>query len=173
MAVRIRVYPNYGMGAYGGVGGYGGYGVTPYASQLYNTKIANVKQTSALRLAYERALFAERLKLAQLQAQLQYGGYAGGFTPLASPYMLNGGMLGAGMLGAGAVPSMLGGFGGLGLMGRGQVNVTNQTAAGAANQTVTNNNSYVNTRTMSGMPVPYPMYYQRPGLLGGLLDGLF
>jgi hypothetical protein len=77
MSIRIRVYPQYGaaagLGAYGamGLGGaYGAYG-TPLA--LANQKLANVRQTSNLKLAFLDALYKEKLKNVELQSQLRYG----------------------------------------------------------------------------------------------------
>lgn len=117
MSVRIRVYPQYGArGMYGGMGGL--YGRNGYAgTRLAQQQLTNERRTSSLRLQYERQLWAERLKLAQLQAQVQYGGYGGvqngmyGGNAFANSYM------GMGALGFNPMTSGTGFFGGLGLGG--------------------------------------------------------
>jgi hypothetical protein len=110
---RIRIYPNYGMGGMGGygmMGGMGAYG--PYAanSRVAQVKLQNERRTSNLRLAYERALWSEKLKTVQLQTAMQYSGYG-----VASPYA---GLQSAYMGGTGGFNpfGMLGGLG-LGLGG--------------------------------------------------------
>ena len=91
MAVRIRVYPNNGMG----MGGYGGLGMNRYgaSTRIAQVQLQNERKTNNLRLQYERALWAERLKGVQLQAQVQYGGYGaagyGAAYPRVSPYGMN------------------------------------------------------------------------------------
>ena len=145
MSVRIRVYPQNGLGGYGGYGGYGMNRIGGYGYGLANVRLQNEKRTSALRLNYERALWQERIKTVQLQSALQYGGNGIGAPRIVTPF--GGAMLGAGMLGGG----LFGGAGlGMGsilpqvLAGNGQTNITNQTGAGAAQQTVTNANNYSN-----------------------------
>lgn len=168
MAVRIRVYPQNGMyGGLGGVGGaYGRYG------GLAHVQLQNEKKTGNLRLQYERALWAERLKTVQLQTAMQYGGAAGvgGAMPLAmaNPYALGaygvGGALTApGML-AGAIPP---GFG-----GSGQSNVTSQTGSGA--QTVANTNHYSNVvwNQTPAFGYGFPFGGGGGGFLSGLLGAL-
>ncbi len=120
MAVRIRVFPQNG-----GFGGYGGmYGMnSPYAqlmtqNKLNQQKLSNEKRTSALRLNYERALFNERLKLTELQAQVRYGGLGG--INYGSPLALGGltnSWMGLGALGMNPLSSGSNFFGGLGLGG--------------------------------------------------------
>lgn len=86
MAVRIRVYPRYG--ALGGLGGaYGGYGVGAYGveNQLTQQQLRNERQVSSLRLQYERALWAEKLKQTELTAAIKYGAAANPY--MANPYM--------------------------------------------------------------------------------------
>jgi hypothetical protein len=117
MSIRIRVYPQYGrsLGGYGGLGGYGygGYGVQ---ARVTAQKLKNEKQKSNLRLQYERALFAERLKTVQLQTALQYGGgYGYGVRP-AMPMSFTNAFMGAGGMGFSSGPGF---FGGLGLGGLG------------------------------------------------------
>lgn len=167
MAVRIRVYPNYGgYGGYGGQGAYGyGYGMQGRLSQQ---QLTAERRQNSLRLQYERALWTERLKLAQLQAQLQYGGGYGGGYGWGAPGT---GSFGAGMLGGmnmfGAVPGLLG--------AGGQSNITNQHAMGAAHQTVSNANHYSsNNYVMGGMSSPfgYGFPFGGGGGGGGLLSGL-
>lgn len=143
MAIRIRVHPQ-GAGAYGAYGAAGAYG--PGNMQYFQEKLDNEKRTSNLRLSYERALWQERLKLTQLQGQLSAGVVGAGYpAALGGAYGMAGGMI-PGML-PGGLP---GGFGmapGLGMPimgGSGQTNVTNQSAAGAGNQSVTNSNTYSN-----------------------------
>ena len=69
MAIRIRVYPQYG--GYGGLGGYGGFGGFGVNNRLSQVQLQNQRRISSMQLQYERALWAERLKLVQLQSQLQ------------------------------------------------------------------------------------------------------
>lgn len=185
-------------------GGYGGYGngVGAVSSQQYfNQALSNQRQVSDLKLDYERQLWAEKLKAAQMQAAIQYGGQQGwGGSPwgVASPYAMNGAMLGAGALPVAAVPTAVpyagipqgygAGFGqGFGQLpftsGSGQTNINNQVAVGAATQTVTNNNDYSNTvRTAPpawGSPYGGSPYGQPWGMpygqqqSGGFLSRLF
>lgn len=187
MAVRIRVYPNNGLG------GAGGYGTNALTNRLYSTQLSNERKTSNLRLTYERALWTERLKQAQLQAQVQYGGYgaAGYGAAVASPFGYGAAMPGA--FGLGGVPagfSQVPGMGmgyssfGQGMPGlagaAGQTNITNQSAVGAANQSVTNSNTYSNyvmNRTQAPFAggLPFGSGYGGYGYgngSGGLLSGL-
>ncbi len=108
MAVRIRVYPQNGLGGagmYGGVGGVGAYGAAPLAQQ----QLQNERKTNNMRLEYERALWQERMKTVQLQTAMQYGAgsYAQPVNPI-SPYGSFGGMMGG-----------MGGYGGVGAAGFG------------------------------------------------------
>ncbi len=152
MAVRIRVYPQYGGLGMNGLGLNGMNGGAVSASTYYNSKLNTQKQVSSLQLGYERALANERIEKVRLEERLKnpyalgaVGGALGGL-PLAGAF---GGMpLGMGVgLPLGGLP--LGGvpMGGLpmggipaGFAGHGQSNVTNQTSTGGANQTVTNSN---------------------------------
>src|SRR3954451_4896813 len=85
MAIRIRVHPQIG-GAFGGAYGMMG-AVSP--QQYYQQELQNEKDTSNLRLQYERALWQEKLKSTQLSSALQYGSQ----QPMVSPY----GALGLGL----------------------------------------------------------------------------
>lgn len=180
MATRIRIYP-------GGVAG-GAYGGNPYAAQqmLSQEQLKNERETSALRLQYERALWGEKLKQAELTSAIKYGA-----TNQAMPYGMGqpmgglGGFFGAGMLGGmlgGVIP---GGFGAAvptpgivpaGFGGSGQSNLTSQTAAGAATQSVSNANTY-NSYVMGGASGlgygGYPYGYSGGSWLGNLLRGIF
>jgi len=141
MAVRIRVYPQGGVA--GGVGGYG-------YNALAQTQLRNQRQTSALQLQYERALWQEKIKTVQLQTAMQYGSQGLGAVPVggygARAYGLGGlGALGlGGVYGAnlGAIPPGFGNAGGL-LGGSGQTNHTVQNSTGG-NQSVSNANHYSN-----------------------------
>lgn len=147
MSVRIRVYPQYGgVGGYGayGMGGYGAYGYGARAeNEVLKAKVRNQRQTSALQLQYERALWQQRMQMAQLQAATQYGGYGGLMSPLALNYGASPTILGANAL----MASPFGGMGMLG-MGRGQANITNQVSLGAGSQQVTNSNVSNQTHRM-------------------------
>lgn len=83
--IRIRVHPQ-GYGAR--LGGYGGYGAGGVSATAYYTQaLDNERKVSDLRLDYERQLWTEKLKAAQLQAAIQYGGgggWGGGYRPF--PY---------------------------------------------------------------------------------------
>ncbi len=121
MAVRIRVYPQYGgLGGYGGMYGgmYGPYGQYAVQTRLTKQQLANERQTNALRLAYERQLWSERLKMTELQAQVKYSGLGGvqygGINALGG---LSGSMLGLGALGYNPFTTGSSFFGGLGLGG--------------------------------------------------------
>ena len=95
MAIRIRVHPQIG-GAYGAYGGLGA--VT--SQQYYGQQLQNERDTSNLRLQYERALWQEKLKETQLSSALQYGAGSG----VASPFALGG----VSALGLGGVPATTG-----------------------------------------------------------------
>lgn len=123
MAVRIRVYPQYGGLGMNGLG-MNRMGGAVSASTYFNSKLQTQKQISNLQLGYERALWNERLEKVRLEERLK------------NPYaMMGAGMGGYGMGGYGMMPaqsaynpyaaslmgsSMLGGssfFGSLGLGG--------------------------------------------------------
>lgn len=177
MAVRIRVYPNGGMGGMGGA--YGAYGPV----QVARVQLQNEKKTGNLRLQYERALWQEKIKTAQLATAMQYQtaapAVAGPWGAFGSPLM------GAGM--AGAIPPGFGmaqgmglGMAGLGMMmpglmaGSGQTNITNQ--SGSGNQTVTNSNHHSSSYAMMQPPMfggGFPFGgFGGGGLLSGLLGAL-
>jgi hypothetical protein len=146
MAVRIRVYPQYGgygmnpmYGGFGRVGAYGAHG--PWTeNQVLKTKVRHQRQTSSLRLQYERALWQQRLQMAQLEAAARYGGLGGVVSPLALGMGAHPSLVGANAALLGANPLMLGGLGGYGMGGRGQMNLTNQVSLGAGTQHVSNSN---------------------------------
>lgn len=109
MAIRIRVYPSNGLGAYGGVNRFGG---AVSAQTFYNQKLSAQRQISNLQLQYERALWSQKLDTVRLEERLKnpYAMYGAG---MVQPYGVNpyAGALGGSMLGG------MGGsfFGGLGL----------------------------------------------------------
>ncbi len=117
MAIRIRVYPNYGgYGGYGGFNRYGGYGNGILRTKLTaNNRISNLRlqserQQNALRLNYERALWSEKLKLVQLQTQLQYSN-GGTVFPRFGGYGLGNAFLGSSMMPFGMTnPAFMGGM---------------------------------------------------------------
>ncbi len=118
MAIRIRVYPQYGgLGAMGGLG-YNRMGGAVSAATYYNSKLTTQKQVSSLQLGYERALANERIERARLEERMKnpyalMGAGFGGYAPMAqayNPYAAS--MLGTSLLGAGT-----GFFGSLGLGG--------------------------------------------------------
>jgi hypothetical protein len=197
MTTVIRVHPQVG-GAYG----YGGDAAALQAQNqvaLTQQQLQNERDTSNLRLQYERALWQEKMKETQLQSAVQYG--AAGTPAVASPYAALGvpGLLGAGMgaLGLGGLAGLTGMGVGQPLVtqaypagvGGGQTNVTNQSATGAANQSVTNSNSYASTTVVpqwaspfGGAPFggaawgasPYGYGgYSGGGFISNLLRGLF
>ena len=149
MAVRIRVYPQYGGLGMNGLGmGMNGGAVS--AATYFNSKLNTQKQVSSLQLGYERALANEKIERVRLEERLK------------NPYALGASGLGFGLgaAGLGGIPMGLplgagvpvglpmGGLpmGGLpmggipaGFAGSGQSNVTNQTSTGGS-QTVTNSN---------------------------------
>lgn len=189
--IRIRVNPG---GMAGGYGGYGGVGAVN-AQTYYNSQLNNQRQVSNLRLDYERQLWEQKLKAAKLEAAIQYGGQGGYGSPYGSPWgsPFGGALMGAGMPIATGVPPMAlpmaGGFGGLGTLpftsGSGQTNITNQVAAGAGTQTVSNTNNYdsrvhVPPQSPWGMPFGGSPYGASPWGMpfggqnsGGLLGRLF
>ena len=67
MAVRIRVYPQYGGLGMNGLGMNRGGAVS--AATYYNSKLTTQKQVSSLQLGYERALANERIERARLYDQ--------------------------------------------------------------------------------------------------------
>lgn len=117
MAVRIRVYPQYG-GL--GMNGLGMNRVS--ATALYSTKLAAQKQISNLQLGYERALWSERLEKVRLEERLknpyalmgagQFAGGLGGYgLPIAqsyNPYAAS--MMGSALLGSQSFFPSLGGL---------------------------------------------------------------
>lgn len=176
MAVRIRVYPQHGLG----MNGLGMNGGAVSAATYFNNRLQSQKQVSNLQLGYERALWNERLDKVRLEERLKnpylaasagmagaYGGMPLGL-PMGMPMGVPIGGMPMGMpmggLPMGGIPA---GFG-----GSGQTNITNQTSTGG-NQTVSN----VNTNNVShriaqphmgwggGMPFGF-------GGGGGFLSGL-
>ena len=117
MAVRIRVYPQYG-GMYGGLG-LNRMGGAVSASTYYNSRLQTQKQVSSLQLGYERALANERIERARMEERLKnpyalYGAGVGGLgfgglTTGYNPYAAS--MLGTSLLGSQSF------FGSLGLGG--------------------------------------------------------
>ncbi|MCW2956716.1 MAG: hypothetical protein JWO69_1585 [Thermoleophilia bacterium] len=119
MAIRIRVYPQNGLGALGGMNRMGG---AVSASTFYNTKLSAQRQVSNLQIQYERALANEKIERVRLEERLKnpyammgmggIGGMAGyGAMPMQAafnPYA--GSMMGQSMLGGFASP-FLGGLG--------------------------------------------------------------
>ena len=113
MAVRIRVYPQTGVGGMYGAMGMNGGAVS--AQTYYTQKLQTQQQVSNLRLGYERALFNEKLDKVRLEERLK-NPYA-----LAGAGALGGyGALGGAYAGAVVNPyaglmagSLLGGLGGL------------------------------------------------------------
>ncbi len=195
MAVRIRLYPQNGMG----MNGLGMNGGAVSAATYYNSKLTTQKQVSSLQLGYERALANERIERARLEERMKnpyaMGGVAGAYggIPLGGmPLGVGLGGLPLGGMPLGGVP--LGGvpmgglpmgglpMGGLpmggipaGFAGSGQSNSTNQVSTGGATQTVTNSN--VNNVSHSLQQPPFQTGWGwgggYPGFgSGGLLSGL-
>lgn len=191
MAIRIRVYPQYGglgMNRFG-MNGLGMQGGAVSAATYYNSKLTTQRQVSSLQLGYERALANERIERARLEERSKnpymMGGVAGamggiplgmgmplGGMPLGLPMGLPMGGLPMGGLPMGGLP-----MGGIpqGFAGHGQSNVTNQTSTGGANQTVTNSN--VNNVSHSLQQPPFQSGWGWGGGMpgygsGGLLSGL-
>ena len=183
MAVRIRVYPQYGGLGMNGLGMNGQGAVS--AATYYNSKLTTQKQVSSLQLGYERALANERIERARLEERAknpymtaglagayggiplggQFGGLPLGGLPLGTQF---GGVPLGGQLPMGGIPA--------GFAGSGQSNVTNQVSTGGAAQTVTNSN--VNNVSHSIQQPPfaggwgYPPQFGGGGLLSGLLGRL-
>lgn len=125
MAVRIRVYPQYGgLGMNGlGMNGLGmNRGGAVSAATYYNSKLQTQKQVSSLQLGYERALANERIERARLEERMKNpyamygagatGGLGFGYQPVAgayNPYQAS--MIGTSLLGSSSF------FGNLGLGG--------------------------------------------------------
>jgi hypothetical protein len=125
MAIRIRVYPQYGglgMNRFG-MNGLGMQGGAVSASTYYNSKLTTQRQVSSLQLGYERALANERIERARLEERMKnpyavMGGFGGqlggyGYSPVASAYN----PYAASMLGSSLLGSSSGFFGSLGLGG--------------------------------------------------------
>ncbi len=187
MAVRIRVYPQYGGLGMNGLGMQGG---AVSASTYYNSKLTTQKQVSSLQLGYERALANERIERARLEERSKnpylMGGVGGALGGLPLGVGLGGLPLGGLPLGMplGGVPMgmPMGGLpmGGIpaGFAGSGQSNTTNQVSTGGATQTVTNSN--VNNVSSSIQQPPMGGWgwgggfpgYGSGGLLSGLLGRL-
>ncbi|MCW2926454.1 MAG: hypothetical protein JWM86_422 [Thermoleophilia bacterium] len=125
MAVRIRVYPQYGGLGMNGLG-MNRMGGAVSASTYFNTKLQTQKQISNLQLGYERALWNERLEKVRLEERLKnpyalaqqgglgvagYGGYGGYGLPVQAGYN----PYAASLMGS----SMLGGSGFFGSLGLG------------------------------------------------------
>jgi hypothetical protein len=124
MAVRIRVYPQYGgLGMNGlGMNGLGNrFGGAVSAQTYYNSRLQTQRQVSTLQLGYERALANERIERARLEERMKnpYAAFGGagliggvGYSPVAqgyNPWAAT--LLGSSMLGS------QGFFGSLGLGG--------------------------------------------------------
>ncbi len=190
MAVRFRVYPNGMAGTNRTAVRYAMTALKAQANvKVAQANLAHEKQVGALRLGYERSIFGERLKRAELAAAIKYGrgGLGFGASPYAAPLMMGGAALGAGMLmpgigvpGFGGMQGCVPGFGGMPgyglpgygmpMAGRGQVNVTNQHAAGAANQSVSNTNTYNSFLMPGGFGAGL---MGAGGWMGGLFNRLF
>ncbi len=124
MAIRIRVYPQYGglgMNRFG-MNGLGMQGGAVSAATYYNSKLTTQKQVSSLQLGYERALANERIERARLEERMKnpyavMGGFGQqlgyGYNPVASAYN----PYAASMLGSSLLGSSSGFFGSLGLGG--------------------------------------------------------
>jgi hypothetical protein len=122
MAVRIRVYPQYGGLGMNGLG-MNRMGGAVSAATYYNSKLTTQKQVSSLQLGYERALANERIERARLEERMKnpyavmggFGAQMGGFgySPVASAYN----PYAASMLGSSLLGSSSGFFGSLGLGG--------------------------------------------------------
>lgn len=95
--VRIRVYP---QGWFANSNGWG-YGTRRRRSgAFYNMQLQAERQRNNLRLRYERALWAQQVRMTQLAGHTgAYGAYAGAYntltppvyynTALANPWLLN------------------------------------------------------------------------------------
>lgn len=190
MAIRIRLYPQGGLG----MNRFGMNGGAVSLATHYNSKLTTQRQVSSLQLGYERALANERIERARLEERMKnpyaLGGFGGvgaafggvpmgvpfGGVPLGVPF---GGMPGMGVPGMG-VPGGLP-LGGIpaGFAGHGQSNVTNQTSTGGANQTVTNSNVNNVSHSIQQPPLAggwggwggYPRF-GNGGFLSGLLGAI-
>ena len=179
MAVRIRVYPQYGGLGMNGLNQGGAVSAATY----YNSKLQTQKQVSTLQLGYERALANERIEKVRLEERLKnpYAalntGYAGAYGGVGLPIGGLGAGLPIGALGMGmpigtqnvGIPQ--------GFPGSGQSNSTNQVSTGAATQTVTNSNVSNVSHAVTSPPWAggYGGYgFQQPagGFLSGLLGAL-
>lgn len=115
MAVRIRVYPQYGGLGMNGLG-MNRMGGAVSASTYFNNRLQTQKQVANLQLSYERALWNERLEKVRLEERLknpyalaQTGGFGYPMAQAYNPYASS--MLGSSLLGG------AGFFGSLGLGG--------------------------------------------------------
>lgn len=114
MAVRIRVYPQNGLGMMNGLNRMGG---AVSASTYFNSKLQSQKQVANLELGYVKALANEKIERARLEERLKNPYLQMQMNPMAMYGMGGMGMMNpyaASMLGS----SMLSGtqmFGGLGL----------------------------------------------------------
>lgn len=122
MAIRIRVYPQYGGLGMNGLG-MNGFGMNRMgavsASTYYNSRLQTQRQVSNLQLGYERALWNERLEKVRLEERLKnpyamMGAGIGGFgypmmAQAYNPYAAS--MIGTSLLGSSSF------FGSLGLGG--------------------------------------------------------
>ncbi|MCW2960037.1 MAG: hypothetical protein JWM90_424 [Thermoleophilia bacterium] len=114
MAIRIRVYPQNGLG---GLGGYNRMGGAVSASTFYNQKLSAQKQVSNLQIQYERALANEKIERVRLEERIRMNPYAmmgnafGGMPMQQAAYNpYAGSLMGTSMLG-GLGQSMFGGMG--------------------------------------------------------------
>jgi hypothetical protein len=104
-----------GMGGYGMGGMYGGTAAIQAQNQvaLAQQQLQNERDTSNLRLQYERALWQEKMKETQLQSAVQYGAAGAG---VVSPYAAYGAYgLARPMVGFGGFGGFGGALGGIGL----------------------------------------------------------
>ena len=184
MAVRIRVYPQYGgLGMNGlGMNGMNGMGGAVSAQTYYNSRLQTQKQVSTLQLGYERALANEKIERVRLEERLKNPylaagtGYAGAYGGLPVGLGMGGLPLGLQLGGA-----QLGGLpmGGIptGFPGGGQSNTTNQVSTGGASQSVTNSNvsnvsHHVQQPAYGGWGYPQTQFGGGGGFLSGLLGAL-
>lgn len=104
---------------------------------MLKAQVSHQRKTAALQIQYERALWQQRLQMAELQSAARYGGYGGVMSPYALSYGASPTLVGAGAL----MNPYSGGFGmGMLGMGAGQSNITNQVSLGAGSQSVANSN---------------------------------
>jgi hypothetical protein len=155
MAVRIRVYPQYGgLGMNGmnrfGMNGMNGMGGAVSAQTYFNSRLQTQKQVSTLQLGYERALANERIDRVRLEERLKNPylaagtGFAGAYGGLPVGLPMGGLPIGGLPLGLPMGGAQFGGLpmGGIptGFPGGGQSNTTNQVSTGGASQSVSNSN---------------------------------